>query len=94
MIRLLLLALLLLNLQGKEPPNHKDTQFFKAFKALHDYMRKSFIAIYDDLKNPPDNPVLLTDLTQTIGDYTDASIPLAKAVAKQVPLFQELPAHF
>ncbi|WP_104749842.1 tRNA methyltransferase [Helicobacter cynogastricus] len=89
MIRLLLLALLLLNLQGKEPPNHKDTQFFKAFKALHDYMRKSFIAIYDDLKNPPDNPVLLTDLTQTIGDYTDASIPLAKAVAKQVPLFQE-----
>ncbi|CAM2811681.1 PAS domain-containing protein [Helicobacter felis] len=89
MIRLLLLALLLLNLQGKEPPSHKDTPFLKAFEALHDYMRKSFIAIYDDLKNPPDNPVLLTDLTQTIGDYTDASIPLAKAVAKQVPLFQE-----
>ncbi|WP_104740017.1 tRNA methyltransferase [Helicobacter bizzozeronii] len=101
MIRLLLLALLVLNLQGKEdvltimiqidnPKESQDTQeFFKAFKALHDYMRKSFIAIYDDLKNPPDNPVLLTDLTQTIGDYTDDSIPLAKAVAKQVPLFQE-----
>ncbi len=100
MIRLLLLALLVLNLQAKEnvltimipmkkPKESQNAQFLKAFKALHDYMRKSFIAIYDDLKNPPDNPVLLTDLTQTIGDYTDASIPLAKAVAKQVPLFQE-----
>ncbi len=102
MIRLLLLALLVLNLQGKEkehvltifiqidnPKESQNALFFKAFKALHDYMRKSFIAIYDDLKNPPDNPVLLTDLTQTIGDYTDDSIPLAKAVAKQVPLFQE-----
>ncbi|WP_104706676.1 tRNA methyltransferase, partial [Helicobacter bizzozeronii] len=102
MIRLLLLALLVLNLQGKEkehvltifiqidnPKESQNAPFLKAFKALHDYMRKSFIAIYDDLKNPPDNPVLLTDLTQTIGDYTDDSIPLAKAVAKQVPLFQE-----
>ncbi|WP_104728749.1 tRNA methyltransferase, partial [Helicobacter felis] len=89
MIRLILLTLLVLNLQAKESPNHKNAPFFKAFKALHDYMRKSFIAIYDDLKNPPDNPVLLTDLTQTIGDYTDDSIPLAKTVAKQVPLFQE-----
>ncbi|WP_120951069.1 hypothetical protein [Helicobacter sp. L8] len=56
MIRLLLLALLLLNLQAKEntlaiflhfvpigkPQESQNAQFFKAFMALYDYIDKSF----------------------------------------------------
>ncbi|CCF80572.1 hypothetical protein HBZS_110200 [Helicobacter bizzozeronii CCUG 35545] len=105
MIRLLLLALLVLNLQGKEdvltimiqidnPKESQDTQeFFKAFKALYDYMQKSSAKIDDDIDDPnnPNNPdtAYLPALTWAMRHYTDASIPLAKAVAKQVPLLKE-----
>ncbi len=105
MIRLFLLALLLLNLQAKEdvltimiqidnPKESQDTQeFFKAFKALHTYMQKSSVKIDDDIDDPnnPNNPdtAYLPALTWAMRHYTDASIPLAKAVAKQVPLFKE-----
>ncbi|WP_104740437.1 tRNA methyltransferase [Helicobacter bizzozeronii] len=106
MIRLLLLALLVLNLQGKEkehvltifiqidnPKESQNAPFFKAFKALYDYMQKSSAKIDDDIDDPnnPNNPdtAYLPALTWAMRHYTDASIPLAKAVAKQVPLFQE-----
>ncbi|MFC3848340.1 tRNA methyltransferase [Helicobacter baculiformis] len=101
MIRLLLLALLVVNLQAKEEvvtifipiSTLQEFQFFKAFKALHTYMQKSSTKIDDDIDDPnnPNNPdtAYLPALTWAMRHYTDASIPLAKAVAKQVPLFKE-----
>ncbi|WP_162982677.1 tRNA methyltransferase [Helicobacter vulpis] len=99
MIRLLLLALLVLNLQAKERvvtifipiSTLQEFQFFKAFKVLYDYMQKSFIEIDDSLRDPddPNGRIPLPALNQATGDYTDASIPLAKSVAKQIPLFKE-----
>ncbi|WP_199766052.1 tRNA methyltransferase [Helicobacter salomonis] len=107
MIRLILLALLVLNLQGKEKEDVltifipidnlqelKNTQqFFKAFKALYGYMQKSSAKIDDDIDDPnnPNNSdtAYLPALTWAMGHYTNASIPLAKALAQQVPLFQE-----
>uniref|UniRef100_UPI000CF017F4 tRNA methyltransferase n=1 Tax=Helicobacter felis TaxID=214 RepID=UPI000CF017F4 len=105
MIRLLLLVLLVLNLQGKEKEHvltifvlidklqSQKAQFFKAFKTLYDYMQKSSAKI-DDETNDPNNPndpdtAYLPALTWTMRHYTDTSIPLAKAVGQQVPLFQE-----
>ncbi|WP_121756640.1 tRNA methyltransferase [Helicobacter felis] len=97
MIRLLLLALLVLNLQAKEKvvtifipiSTLQEFQFFKAFKTLYDYMQKSSAKINDP--NNPNDPdtAYLPALTWTMRHYTDASIPLAKATAQQVPLFQE-----
>ncbi|WP_104757640.1 tRNA methyltransferase [Helicobacter salomonis] len=104
MIRLLLLTLLVLNLQGKEKEDVltifipignlqelKNTQqFFKAFKALYGYMQKSYTKIYKRLNVTEDSQYIdRSDLTLAMGDYTNASIPLAKALAQQVPLFQE-----
>ncbi|WP_235852406.1 tRNA methyltransferase [Helicobacter mehlei] len=98
MIRLLLLALLVVNLQGKEdvltimiqidnPKESQDTQeFFKAFKALYDYMYKSVGEIEP---TDPEERMSRLDRISAIEDYTDASIPLAKAVAKQIPLLHE-----
>ncbi|GMB92825.1 hypothetical protein NHP200010_05360 [Helicobacter bizzozeronii] len=87
MIRLFLLAFLLLNLQAKTPPNHKDTPFFRAFKALKAYMIKSYHEIDEEAKqfNHPYSPGMLSD---NVAFYVDKSIPLAQAVAKQVPLFK------
>ncbi|WP_120951067.1 tRNA methyltransferase [Helicobacter sp. L8] len=103
MIRLLLLALLVLNLQAKEdvlaiflhfvpigkPQESQNAQFFKAFKALFTYMKKSSAKIKDACENVPLNDNYNYTMAQIMADYTDAAIPLAKAVAKQVPLFKE-----
>ncbi|WP_104690180.1 tRNA methyltransferase [Helicobacter felis] len=103
MIRLILLTLLVLNLQGKEkedvltifiPINNlqelKNTQqFFKAFETLYDYMQKSSAKIKDACENVPLNHNYDYTLAQIMTGYTDASIPLAKALAQQVPLFKE-----
>ncbi|TSA84585.1 tRNA methyltransferase [Helicobacter mehlei] len=101
MIRLLLLALLVLNLQAKEdvltimiqidnPKESQDTQeFFRAFKVLFTYMQKSFAKIKDARENVPLNDNYDYTLAQIMAGYTDASIPLAKAVVKQVSLFKE-----
>ncbi|WP_162982188.1 tRNA methyltransferase [Helicobacter labacensis] len=101
MIRLLLLALLVLNLQAKEHvltilipignlQEFKNAQqFFKAFKALYTYKQKSSAKIDDDLDPNISYTEYLPALFRATRHYTDASIPLAKAVAKQVPLFQE-----
>ncbi|WP_199767175.1 tRNA methyltransferase [Helicobacter salomonis] len=101
MIRLLLLALLVLNLQAKEKvvtifipiSTLQEFQFFKAFKTLYDYMQKSSAKIDDDINDPnnPNDPdtAYLPALTWAMRHYTDTSIPLVKAVVKQVPLFQE-----
>ncbi len=97
MIRLLLLAFLVLNLQGKEhvltimipmekPKEAKNTQFFKAFKTLYDYMDKSFKEIEP---HDPNERQSYPDRLSIMADYTDASIPLAKAVARQIPFLQE-----
>ncbi|WP_104695968.1 hypothetical protein [Helicobacter salomonis] len=99
MTRLLLLALLALNLQAKEDvltifipigklQEFKNTQqFFKAFKALYDYTQKSYVKIYKRLNiTDDDSYVDKSDLTLAMGDYTDASIPLAKALRQQVSL--------
>ncbi|CAM2811575.1 hypothetical protein [Helicobacter felis] len=103
MIRLLLLVLLVLNLQGKEKEHvltifvpigkSQKAQFFKAFEALYNYMQKSSAKIDNDINDPnsPNDPdtAYLPALTWAMRHYTDASIPLAKAVGQQVPLFQE-----
>ncbi|WP_162984108.1 tRNA methyltransferase [Helicobacter felis] len=105
MIRLLLLVLLVLNLQGKgkehvltifipiDKLQAQKAQFFKAFKTLYNYMQKSSAKIDDEINDPnnPNDPdtAYLPALTWTMRHYTDASIPLAKATAQQVPLFQE-----
>ncbi|WP_104710170.1 tRNA methyltransferase [Helicobacter felis] len=97
MIRLLLLALLVFNLQAKEKvvtifipiSTLQEFQFFKAFKTLYDYMQKSSAKIKDACENVPLNNNYDYTLAQIMADYTDASIPLAKAVVKQVPLFKE-----
>ncbi|WP_240451677.1 tRNA methyltransferase [Helicobacter sp. L8] len=100
MIRLLLLSLLLLNLQAKEntlaiflhfvpigkPQESQNTSFFKAFKALYDYIDKSFRKIEPE---DPNERQPYFDRLSELPDYTDASIPLAKAVVKQIPLLHE-----
>ncbi|WP_104624674.1 hypothetical protein [Helicobacter felis] len=97
MIRLLLLALLVFNLQAKEKvvtifipiSTLQEFQFFKAFKTLYDYMQKSSAKIKDACENVPLNHNYDYTLAQIMADYTDASIPLAKVLAQQVPLFKE-----
>ncbi|WP_199767064.1 tRNA methyltransferase [Helicobacter salomonis] len=104
MIRLLLLALLALNLQAKEdvltimiqidnPKESQNAPFFKAFKALKTYFDRSVDRIQKEYAQTkePDNPraYSLRDLAYITAQYTDASIPLAKAVVAQIPLLQE-----
>ncbi|WP_235852484.1 tRNA methyltransferase [Helicobacter vulpis] len=101
MIRLLLLALLVSNLQAKEEvvtifipigtlQEFKNTQeFFKAFKVLYGYMQKSYTKIYKRLNVTKDSYIDKSDLTLAMANYTNASIPLAKALAQHVPLFKE-----
>ncbi|WP_104686889.1 tRNA methyltransferase [Helicobacter felis] len=97
MIRLLLLALLVFNLQAKEKvvtifipiSTLQEFQFFKAFETLYDYMQKSSAKIKDACENVPLNHNYDYTLAQIMTGYTDASIPLAKALAQQVPLFKE-----
>ncbi|WP_235852483.1 tRNA methyltransferase [Helicobacter vulpis] len=92
MIRLLLLALLVVTLQAKEPPN-QNAQFFKAFKALKTYFVRSQDRIHKEYMQTrtPDNIVgyNVRDLASITSCYTDAATPLAKAVAAQIPLFKE-----
>ncbi len=92
MIRLLLLALLVVTLQAKEPPN-QNAQFFKAFKVLKTYFVRSQDRIHKEYMQTrtPDNIVgyNVKDLASITSCYTDAATPLAKAVAAQIPLFKE-----
>ncbi|WP_233709741.1 tRNA methyltransferase [Helicobacter salomonis] len=98
MIRLLLLALLLLNLQGKEnvltitipmdkPQESKNAQFFKAFKALHDYMDKGN---QDAVGNPDVGERWdYMSIAWGISDYIKGVIPLAQTAIQKMPLIQE-----
>ncbi|WP_233711810.1 tRNA methyltransferase [Helicobacter salomonis] len=98
MIRLLLLALLLLNLQAKDkvltiaipmekPQESKNAPFFKAFKALHDYMDKGN---QDAVGNPDaDERWDYMSIAWGISDYIKGVIPLAQTAIQKMPLIQE-----
>ncbi|WP_233705160.1 tRNA methyltransferase [Helicobacter bizzozeronii] len=87
MIRLFLLALLLLNLQGKEPPSPKDTPFFKAFKALHDYMDEGNQKAVGD--PDADERWDYMSIAWGISEYIKGVIPLAQTAIQHMPLIQE-----
>ncbi len=98
MIRLLLLALLLLNLQAKEnvltimipmdkPQESKNAPFFKAFKALHDYMDEGNQKAVGD--PDADERWDYMSIAWGISEYIEGVIPLAQTAVQQMPLIQE-----
>ncbi|WP_235853013.1 tRNA methyltransferase [Helicobacter labacensis] len=98
MIRLLLLALLLLNLQAKEnvltimipmekPQESKNAPFFRAFKALYDHMDKGN---QDAVGDPEEDERWdYMSIAWDISKYIKGVIPLAQTAIQHMPLIQE-----
>ncbi len=93
MIRLILLALLVLNLQAKESSSHKDTPFFKAATSLYDSLLKAHnSALQAALKaqcapNDMDRVVIAPEV---VAQHYKEWLTLAAAMIDHVPFMTRL----